>query len=88
MKNEQGVGEAILVALVGRPRNRRGSPPPFLAPLGPVGPSSATLPARGRVDSAAPTSPLAGEVAQLGPKDRSEARRGGEARPKPADRSE
>jgi len=47
MRNEFGVGESILAALAGRTRNHRGSRPPSQAPLGPEGPSSATLPARG-----------------------------------------
>ena len=47
LDNEAGVGEAILAALVGKPRNRRGSPPPSLVPLSRSAPSSTTLPAKG-----------------------------------------
>jgi very-short-patch-repair endonuclease len=49
MRNEEGVCAMITAALDGKPRNHRGSSPPSLAALGPVSPSSATLPARGRV---------------------------------------
>ena len=86
MDNEGGVGEVILAALVGRPRNHRGSPPPSQAPLAPPdqvrGRSSATLPATGEGGARGtiaphPTLPLAGRVAKLGPKARSAARQGG-----------
>jgi hypothetical protein len=90
MRNEEGVCRMVAAGLDGKPRNHRGSSPPSRAALGPAGPSSATLPARGRVDTGemgnvesqtqAPTFPLAGEVAQLGPQDRSAARRGGAPR--------
>jgi very-short-patch-repair endonuclease len=83
--NHEGVYKLIAAALENVPPRPR--VPPSLAPLGPDGPSSATLPARGRVAGGevggitrphpqAPTSPLAGEVAQLGAKRPSEARRG------------
>jgi very-short-patch-repair endonuclease len=49
LRSEVGVSEMVSLALAGRPPRRRGSAPPSLAPLGPDGPSSATLPARGRV---------------------------------------
>jgi very-short-patch-repair endonuclease len=69
---------------------------PSPAPLGPDGPSSATLPARGRVvdspEASTParspavssTSPLAGEVAELGAKRRGDARRGVQSGTSPA----
>jgi hypothetical protein len=93
MRNEEGVCRVITEVLAEKPPRHRGSSPPSRASLGPAGPSSATLPARGRVGASAlgtigpqtrnPTSPLAGEVAQLGPQDRSAARRGGATRSTP-----
>jgi very-short-patch-repair endonuclease len=53
LDSEHGVGEAILAALAGRPRNYRGSPPPSRVPLGRFAPSSTTLPAKGEGDSGA-----------------------------------
>ena len=73
MDNEVGVGAAILAALVGKQRNRRGSAPPSPASLGRSAPSFATLPAKGEGGAGStiappPTLPLAGRVAQLGAK--------------------
>ena len=51
--NEVGVGEAILAALVGRPRNHRGSAPPSQVALRRSAPSSTTLPAQGEGGSCA-----------------------------------
>ena len=85
MRNEEGVCRMIADALVGRPRSHRSSAPPSQAPLG-LRPSSATLPARGRVNGGkiAPdsTSSLAEESATLAPQDRSSAGKGQAPRPK------
>lgn len=92
--NEVGVGETILAALIGKPRNHRGSAPPSQVALGRFAPSSTTLPASGEGGEGgtiAPqlTLPLAGRVAKLAAKPPSAAREGGEepasfrARPNP-----
>jgi very-short-patch-repair endonuclease len=95
LDNGVGVGEAILAALVGKPRDHRGSPPPSLASLRRSAPSSTTLPAEGEGGASGtiaphrttstpsapqPTLPLAGRVAQLEAEPHSEAREGGETR--------
>jgi very-short-patch-repair endonuclease len=50
MDNHEGVYKLVAAALANAPpRERRARGTPSLAPLGPDGPSSATLPARGRV---------------------------------------
>jgi hypothetical protein len=49
MREPDAVYRTIEAALGGRTRNQRASAPPSQAALGPDGPSSATLPARGRV---------------------------------------
>lgn len=47
LNDEAGVGEAILMAVEGRPKNHRGSPPPSPAALARDARSFATLPAGG-----------------------------------------
>ena len=82
LDNPVGVGDMILAALAGRPKNHRGSSPPSLVPLARSARSSTTLPATGEGEASGkiapqPTLPLAGRVASLAAKPRSKAREGG-----------